>query len=192
MTARTDHREEALLKSLRSGSVDAFEEIFRMHWQPLYVIAKSKLHSHDDAEEVIQSIFSGLWEKREKLLITNLTFYLHTALKNRILNLIRSRITQEKYWEYYKNYLPSTEDQTENVVVFDDLNIAVEDAVKLLPEKSRQVFRLSRIEGRSNSEIAVQLHLSEKAIEYHLTKSLRHLKVHLKDFLAVVTLSFLF
>ena len=162
----------------------AFEEIFRRYWLPLYNSARSKLRSHDEAEEVIQAIFSTLWEKRQSLLITNLAYYLNTSLRNRILNIIRNRIPQEKYWDYYKAFIPPYGDITEQAIAFDDLKNAVELAVNHLPEKSREVFRLSRLEGRSNAEIAGLLNVSEKAIEYHLTKSLKQLRVQLKDFIS--------
>lgn len=183
MPNKTHHSESYLLSELRAGSVAAFEEVFKRHWEPLYLIAKSKLRSHDEAEEVIQNIFSVLWEKRESLFITNLTFYLNTALRNRILNLIRDKVPQEKYWTYYKSFMEEYQNVTDQTVAFSDLNDAVELAVSHLPEKSRQVFKLSRIEGRSNAEIANLLHVSEKAIEYHLTKSIKALRLHLKDYI---------
>ena len=179
----TDYNEPLLLADLRNGSVQAFEQIFKRHWEPLYRSARTKLGSHEEAEEVIQTIFSGLWEKRKSLLINNLSHYLNTSLRNRILNMIRDRIPQEKYWNYYKTFIPQQQDVTDQVVAFDDLNDAVEVAVSQLPEKSREVFKLSRLEGRSNAEIAGLLKVSEKAIEYHLTKSLKELRVHLKDFM---------
>lgn len=185
MQHQADHNEQMLLEKLRQGDAEAFERIFRLHWQRLYAIAKAKVQSHDEAEEIIQHIFSSLWEKRETLLITNLTFYLNTAVRNHVINLVRSRIMQEKYWTYYKTFIPAHGNVTREAVEFEDLNEAVEDAVNRLPEKSRKVFKLSRIEGRSNAEIADLLHLSEKAIEYHLTQSLRKLRVHLKDFMVL-------
>lgn len=183
-THQPEYDEMLLLKNLRSGCVDSFEKIFRKHWEPLYRIARMKLGSHEEAEEAIQQIFSLLWEKRETLLISNLTFYLNTALRNRILNIIRDRIPKEKYWSYYKAFFPRHGDTTEETVAFDELNRAVEEAVNHLPEKSRTVFRMSRIEGRTNAEIANVLNVSEKAIEYHLTKSLKELRIHLRDFMA--------
>lgn len=183
MPNQSEYNETLLLENLRKGCVDAFEQIFERHWGPLYRIAKRKLRSHDEAEEVLQHIFSRLWEKRQSLLITNLTYYLHTALRNRILNLIRGKIPQEKYWNYYKTFIPQHQDVTDQLVAFDDLSDAVELAVRHLPEKSREVFRLSRLEGRTNAEIASLLDVSEKAIEYHLTKSLKHLRIHLRDYI---------
>jgi RNA polymerase sigma-70 factor (ECF subfamily) len=180
MPNQTDHNEQLLLQSMRNGSVDAFEQIFKRYWHPLYILAKSKVREHQEAEEIIQNIFSTLWEKRETLLITNLSMYLQKSVRNRVLNLIREKITQQKYWDYYKTFIPDLR-VTENSAAFNDLNEAVEEAVNLLPEKSREVFKLSRIEGRTNAEIANLLHLSEKAIEYHLTRSLRKLRLHLRD-----------
>jgi RNA polymerase sigma-70 factor (family 1) len=176
--------EGLLLTKLRKGDAQAFEEIFRRYWKGLYMLAKSKVQSHDEAEEIIQSIFSSLWEKRRDLTITDLPSYLKACVRNRVLNLIRSNITKEKYWLHYRKFIPQEEEVTENVVHFDELDAALQEAVNALPEKSRQVFTMSRVEGRSNAEIANMLALSEKAIEYHLTKSLKNLKLRLKDYIA--------
>ncbi len=183
----TDRRydEAMLLDALREGRADAFEEIFNRHWEKLYRQARFKLQSHEEAEEVLQNIFSSLWERRETLLITNLTFYLNTALRNRVLNVIRNRLPEKKSWEYYKTFIPNNQETTDQDVAFEELNNAVEVAVGYLPEKSRRVFQLSRMEGLSNSEIANLLNVSEKAIEYHLTKSIRLLRVHLKDYITI-------
>jgi RNA polymerase sigma-70 factor (ECF subfamily) len=192
MPALDPERDRDLLQQMRNGSIAAFETIFELYWQRLYVHAKSKLSSHDEAEDVVQNIFSALWEKRQTLLITDLSYYLHTSVKNRILNLVRSKITQQKYWDYYKVFIPQVQPVTDNTVAFDDLQEAVGEAVSRLPEKSREVFKLSRMEGRSNAEIANLLNLSEKAIEYHLTRSFRELRVHLKDFMLVLPVGLLF
>jgi len=186
--ARTDVQ---LLDGLRKGKVEAFEEIFRKYWHSLYLKARSKTMSHDEAEEIVQSIFSTLWEKRTTILITHLPYYLQAAVKNRVIDNIRERSTQQKYWEHYRKFIPQQLTVTEQEVNFTELNGAVEAAIDHLPERSRKVFKLSRLEGRSNAEIAQLLQVSEKAIEYHITKSMRTLKVHLKDFIAVfvITLS---
>jgi RNA polymerase sigma-70 factor (family 1) len=184
----SNHTEQDDLENLRRGCQEAFERIFRKYWYTLYKIALGKTQSHEEAEEIVQTILFTLWEKRETLVITNLSFYLQTAVRNNILNSIRSKITQRKYWEYYKTFVPSQNEATEQSVIYQDLNEAVEAAVNRLPEKSRKIFRLNRLEGRSIAEIANLLKVSEKAIEYHLTKSLKQLKVHLNDYILFVAM----
>jgi RNA polymerase sigma-70 factor (family 1) len=175
-----------LLERLRKGSVEAFEEIFRKYWHSLYLKARSKTMSHDEAEEIVQSIFSTLWEKRATTLIGNLSGYLQTSVKNRVIDRIREQATHQKYWEQYGKFIPRQRLVTEEAYTFAELNGAVEAAIDHLPERSRKVFRLSRLEGRSNAEIAQLLQLSEKAIEYHITRSMRTLRVHLKDFIIIL------
>ena len=63
-----------------------------------------------------------------------------------------------------------------------DLQKAVEEAMKQLPEKTLEVFRMSRFEEKSVREIAEIMKLSEKAVEYHITKSLKVLKEHLNQY----------
>ena len=64
---------------------------------------------------------------------------------------------------------------------YDDLLADIQRGMQELPEKSKQVFALHRMEGWSVPEIASFLNLSEKAIQYHLTRSVKKLKVHLKN-----------
>jgi RNA polymerase sigma-70 factor (family 1) len=184
--------EERLLQGLARGDVHAFEEIFKVYWRPLFSTAFGKLQDRAEAEEVVQNIFSSLWEQREKIEIENLSAYLHRAVKNRVLNSIRAKVTEKKYWEYYRNFIPSVQNSTENTVIFDDLQQGLEAAVSNLPEKSRRVFQLSRFEGRTNHEIAKLMKISEKSIEYHLTKSLRELRIHMKDYITVFVAVVLF
>jgi RNA polymerase sigma-70 factor (family 1) len=186
-----NHTDEDLLRLLREGSKDAFEAIFNRYWNSLYRIAYARLKSHEDAEEIVQELLASLWKKRSELLITNLNQYLFTSVKHRVISAIRQRITHEKYWEYYKHFLPEGTTITEEVVEYNDLNTAIERAMQHLPEKSQQVFRLNRLQGLSIAEIAENLKMPRRTIEYHLTRSLRELRFHLKDFMFFVCICLL-
>ncbi len=186
MADLSDFNEPEVLRRLREGSIEAFELIFARYWRKLYTEAFGKLQSHDEAEEITQAIFVTLWEKKETLLISDLRNYLLVSVRNRILNHIRAKLTQQKYWDYYKAFIPQQRTLTEDAVNYNGLSHALEDAMNHLPQKSRDIFRLNRMEGKSVAEIASSLHLSEKAIEYHLTKSVKEIKVHLKDYMVML------
>ncbi len=187
----TTFSDQQLFEKIKSGCVNSFEQLFKRYWHVMYASARSRVQSHDEAEEIVQNIFSTLWEKRKSLHINDPRNYLYIAVRNSVINLVRSKIKERKYWDYYSKFIPVKEEATTHVVEFGELELAMERAVSHLPEKSRKVFRLSREEGRSNAEIAELLHVSEKAIEYHLTQSLRKLRVHLKDFILVLLLGIL-
>jgi len=86
--------DELLVKLLRVGEQDAFEEIYRRYWQKLLRLAQFKLRSKETIEEILQDLFISLWEKRENVLIENLEAYLNTSLRYLIINQIKKQILQ--------------------------------------------------------------------------------------------------
>lgn len=179
------HNEQDLLTSLKQGDEGAYNHIFTHYWKTLYLQAFAKLQSREAAEEVVQELFVVLWEKRNVLLISNLTHYLRMALRNKCIDYIRKQIVKEKYWNYYKTFLPRQENTTQDAVSYNNLMEAVESGMARMPEKTKKIFVLSRLEGKSVTDVAQLIRLSEKSVEYHLTKCLKTLKVHLKDFVLI-------
>ena len=146
-------------------------------------MAYCRVRSREAAEEIVQNLFMSLWDKRTTLSINNISSYLYAAVRHKVLNVIESEAVHRKYWDYYKNFIPHHENVTERTVEFNELLEAIEERMEYLPEKSKRVFTLNRLEGHSVTEIARTLNLSEKAIQYHLTRSLKQLRLHLKDFI---------
>ena len=183
MSSHTNHTDEQLLNAIQLDDEKAFSELFKRYWRKAQGIANAKVHSKEVAEEIVQDVFITLWDKRSSLRIHNFSSYLYTTIKNKSLNYIEACIVREKYWNYYKTFVPQFDESTEKTVAYDELVEAIENEVNHLPEKSKKVFRLNRLEGRSIAEIASTLNLSEKAIEYHITRSLKQLRLHLKDYI---------
>lgn len=150
-------------------------------------MAYARVRSKEITEEIVQDLFTSLWDKRSTHTIQHLPSYLFQAVKFKALNYIESRIVQEKYWDYYKNFMPQKDEATDILVEYHDLMDAIENGMNELPEKSKKVFRLHRMEGWSVPEIANLLNLSEKAIQYHLTQSVKKLRVHLKNYILALS-----
>lgn len=174
--------DEALLEMLCRSDTGAFDEIYRRYWVVVFRYAVGKVHTRQIAEDLCQDVFVSLWQRRNAVSIQNLEAYLVQAVKFGVLNYIRAKIKDKKYLDLSVAY-PSADNETENSVFLHNLMEAWEKAVAELPEKTQEVFRLSKAGNYSNKEIAVQLHLTEKAVEYHITKSFKFLRVQLKDFL---------
>ena len=177
-----------LITDLRAGREEALTEIFNRYFRPLYLTAFYKLKSHELAEEVVQELFTDLWDKREHLLAhsldaLNLSAYLERAVKNKVLNQLRRQVYDKKYWEYCRRHLPASVNATQEVAEFNELQNKLEHAMDNLSEKSREIFVLHKLKGVPVVQISRKLNLSEKAVGYHLTKSVKELKVHLKDFI---------
>ncbi len=148
-----------------------------------HAMTYARVRSEEATQEIVQDLFISLWDKRSTLSINHFTSYLYTAIKNRVLNYIESQMVRKKHWDYYKRFVPEQDDLTGNDVALNELMEAIENAMQRLPEKSKSVFRLSRLEGYSIPEISQRLNLSQKATQYHLTKSIKKLRLHLKEYI---------
>ena len=176
-----------LITLLRQGRHEALTEIFHRYWKPLYLAAFHRLRSHALAEEIVQELFTELWDKRQRLLSgdddnLNLPSYLHTAVKNKVLNHIRKRVYDQRYWEYCRRHLVPSGSLTDELAEYNDLQDKLNAAMEKLSDKTRQIFVLHKLKGVPVVQISRELKLSEKAVGYHLTKSVKELKVHLRDF----------
>jgi RNA polymerase sigma-70 factor (family 1) len=177
--------DSVLVKLLKAENSVAFREIYNRYWLVLFNTAKRKVYSAEIAEEIIQDIFTDLWERRGKVEIDNLKSYLFGALKFQIFNHIRNQLVQRDYENYSLKTNSIHDCQTENLLAYEDLLTAIESSIMRLPEKTRSIFRLNRLENRSVMEISVQLNIPERTIEYHLTQSLRLLRRELKEFVSL-------
>jgi RNA polymerase sigma-70 factor (ECF subfamily) len=171
------------MDAIRSDDQAAFGELFARYGKIVYKMAYSRLRTRVAAEEIVQNLFISFWDNRHTISVSNISSYFYIAVKHRVLNIIESRIVQKKYWNYYKTFIPHEENATERTVEFNELMAVIEERMKHLPEKSKEVFKMNRLEGHSIAEIASSLNLSEKAIQYHLTRSLKELRLQFKDYI---------
>jgi RNA polymerase sigma-70 factor (ECF subfamily) len=177
-----------LLEAIRGNDEKAFAELFRRYWKYVYAIAYKRIRSEAETQEIVQDLFISLWNKRARLSVAHLPSYLYVSVKNKILNYVASQSARRKHWDYYKLFIPAQDIVTDKEIELNELMNFMEDGIEHLPEKSKRVFKLNLLEGRSITEIAEMLNLSEKTIHYHLTQSIKKVRLHLKN----LTLSLLF
>ena len=180
----------ALVQALRGGDEQAFAEIYNRYGLLLLEQAYRKVNSREAAEEMVQDLFATLWHKRETTDILKLKEYLGSAIKYRVINLIKNRLTQNEYLAYCRVMASEADFKTEHDLAAADLSGALNRGLAHMPGHTREIFQLSRMEHQTVPEIAGRLKLSTKAVEYHLTRALKMLRVSLKDFL-VPLLAFL-
>ncbi len=174
--------DEQLVGFLREDDKKAFEEIYNRYWYRLFSIAYHETGTREEAEELVHDLFEHLWKNRHEHTIRHLSSYLVVSIKHLSTNYIKSQITRRRYLEYLILHNIRQSHSTEEVIQLGDLSKLVEEVMQKLPEKTYVVFRMSRFENQSVKSIAQQLSLSEKAVEYHITQSLRVLKEQLKNY----------
>lgn len=170
-----------LLGGLRAGRKDAYESIFKSYYAQLVGAAESMLRERSAAEDVVQDVMVELWKRRHSIDVdTSLRAYLFRAVRNRSLNQIRHRKVAPLADPEAADRVAGSPDR-----VFEtrELNTALRKAVATLPDRCREVFELSRVQGLSYAEIGKVLDISVKTVEAQMGKALRVLREQLAPFL---------
>ncbi len=175
--------EPSLLRQLREGSEEAFVTVYRIYWKPLFNHAYHRLHDEQDVKELIQDLFSELWQKRCSLEIhTSLSAYLQSALRFKILNLYKREKLKERFSSsVYINGDPSS-NSVDEAFNYAELNQAYEEALTSLPVKRRKAYHLKYHQGKSYAEIAQFMEISVSTVEKHINMAVKSIRFRLEKY----------
>lgn len=168
-----------LLKLIKQGDQIAFRHLFYQYADSLERFITYYIHDREKSQDLVLDIFTYIWENRQNFEIKQtLKAYLFQAARNKSFTYIRDKkipvyLEEMEGMEIVQNYDSELELQ--------ELHHLIEEAVSLLPDKCREIFRKSREENLTNKEIAGQLHISEKTVEGQITIALKKTRIHLGD-----------
>jgi len=172
-----------LLVLLSNSDGEAFTEIYNRYWRKLFVIAANRIKNLEDAEEIVQDIFTSLWKRRTELAqVSDIASYLSVSVKYRVIKMMDRYYNMQKYVDSVLAR-EQFDDSTQQSLAFNELQQELSIHVQQLPEKCRLVFQLSREEGYSQKQIAQELGISEKTVEAHLGKAFKTLRSKLAGFM---------
>jgi len=176
--------DETLMHHLKNDDSRAFEAIYRRYWRRLFVFIYHQIGSKEEANEIIQDLMTSLWVKRAETEIQNLRLFLFAAAKNLVNMYFRREINLRKYREYQLMQDIADSIEADNIVNEKELMKAIENALEGLPEKTASIFRMNKLDKVSINKIAIHMGLSDRAVKYHLTKSMQMVKAHLERYLS--------
>lgn len=167
--------ENQLIEGLRKSDPVSFKIIYRLHWQKLFNIAFHIMQDEADAEDVVQDVFSSLWYRRDQLQIrTALENYLVKAVKYTAFFYLKMQ-AERRNSTVACEHAAAPANNAEELLFHKELEAMVNTLLGTLPFKTRRIFSLSRFEGRTYPEIASEMGVSVKTVEYHISKALRRL-----------------
>ncbi|WP_282638681.1 RNA polymerase sigma-70 factor [Sphingobacterium thalpophilum] len=175
-----------LLNALAGGSIAAFERIYSHFWHKMYIVAYNILRNKEACEDIVQDIFSQLWNRRAHLDIRNLESYLITAVRFQVFRSINEQKCRNNLILTLTK-LPA--DFFEQAHVYQEIEEALQQGIEQLPEKCSKIFYLSRKKQLSNKEIAKQLNISVKTVENQITIAIKKLRKYLSPWTMPVLLS---
>ena len=154
------------------------EKLFKQHYRQMYRLATILLHDDAESKDVVHDIFAKLLDDHRDLREDTAQSYLLTSVRNRCMNVIRSRQIQERVEHLYLLDLDTTITPTERLE--EELR-ALRIGIDLLkPPVCRDVIVQHFRDGMTFKEIASRLGVSETTVYKHLHRALSQLRTHLK------------
>ena len=177
--------EKELLLLLSKGNQEAIKLIYQKYWQRLFLSAYNILRDKEACEDIIQEIFIELWQKRETLRITSsLGAYLFASTRYQVFHFIRKSPGRPELFENLEErFLTGAPDIP---LYVKDLQQRIDIAVEGLPEKCRDIYKLSREQDLSYKAIADHLQISPKTVENQLSIAFKKLREALGDLMLFI------
>ena len=192
-----DLSESLIIRELKEGNEHAYRYVFDAHYDVLCVIASRYLHDDFLAESVVGDVIFHLWETRENIDIqTSLRQYLVRSVRNRCLDYLKSRQFRH---EQTLSTLPddsrllersASHDHPLGYLLEKELEQTINDVIEGLPADCRRIFKMSRFDGKKNTEIAQELGISVNTVKYHMKQALRLLQQQLGKYFAFLLMAY--
>lgn len=175
--------------------INDFNKLFNEYYPRFIRFAQGYVKETEIAEDFVLEAFSAYWQNRSNLTPgTQPPAYVLTTVKNKCINhlqhiQVRQRAEQQinEHIEWRLNLSISTLQACDPDFLFSkEIQQIVDQTLNRLPQKTHQIFILSRNKGYSYKEIAEEMSLSIKTVEFHISKALQELRLSLKDFICLL------
>lgn len=182
MRTEENSTNDFLMFELQKGHESAFDYIFRKYFKALCAQANMYVNDLDKAQSLVQDCFVKLWVNRENAdSIKNLPSYLSFMVRNQCVDYLRKTKSLKNLHEDAEK--ETAEINSEDYAYKNEFEEKLIVVLAALPERSRIAFEYSRFENLTYKEIAEKMGISVKAVEALVSRSLKILRVEMKEYL---------
>ncbi len=173
----TVSKDKGYVERLKNDDFSAFDSLFKKYAESLYGFALSITKEPYIAEEITQVVFMKIWEKRAQLdEFRSIKSFLFSIAYSETISWLRKEKSEKHRMNVVGTEMLQATNETNWSIEFNDFNTIVDQIIEELPEKRKEIFKLSRVQGYSNKEIAIRLNISIKTVENQMTAALKTLK----------------
>ena len=174
------------MKLPQSDSEQTIKLLFDELFHQLALSAYRYVNDYGQAEEIVQDIFVKVWQNFDEVgQIKDLKGYLFKAVRNSSINFLKHIKVRQKFIDDSEVLSSSVEKSHEENISEEETKKRVHQAVNKLPDNWREAFILSKYDKLKYHEIAEDMNISQKTVEKYISKSLKFLRLELKDLVLV-------
>lgn len=175
-------RELTLL--LKQDDCSAFSKIYERYWQDLYNTAYKRSRNRELCQDIVQNVFTDLWNRRETLTIEDLPAFLHTAIRFQVFKQVTRQPEQASFLDLFEEIIMSPA-HADDMILEKEIVALMQTWIEALPAKRRKIFLLHYTEDLSTKEIAEHLGVSQKTVQNQLNTASQSLRTRLAHFLSL-------
>jgi RNA polymerase sigma-70 factor, ECF subfamily len=189
---RSKRRADVLFDQIKTGDQKALELLFSIYFPRLNDFARNVVNDDGISQDIVQEVFVKVWEKKAEIESLNIEGFLFRLVRNRCIDYIKhlkvvnNRLQKihiaSKYEELYRIDFVGNEPY---ILIEQELKMKIERTIQDLPDRCREVFMLSRMNGLKNKEIAEKLDINIKNVERHLNRALQSFRVNFSEELPI-------
>ncbi|TKG91518.1 RNA polymerase sigma-70 factor [Puteibacter caeruleilacunae] len=189
MEGSSIHIDHVLIKRLKKGDSNAFEIIFESYKGKLLGFVSQSIPIKEDAEGIVQEVFIKLWLSKENIdLSQSLNAYIYTIARNQVYDHLRKLIQKRKYIETILDTYRDQERTSENNFEYLEFERYLYENINNLPERTREIFKLAKLEGKKYNEIAAILDISEHTVDKNMRKANSIINSAIKKYSSLILL----
>ncbi len=172
-------------------SENNFNRIYEEYYKKAFLFVKSYVHDDFVSEDIVSEAMIKLWGKMKERPVESVQPYLFTILKNSALDHLKHETVRKTAYKSINEMLKLElklrisvlESRDPDKLFSSEIQEIVQSTLASLPEKTREVFMMSRFQYKTNKEIADLFGITVKGVDYHISGTIRELKIALKDYL---------
>lgn len=167
---------------MQSGSQEAFSDLYKYYSPRLYLNILGMVRDPELAEELVQELFSRIWQKRDCRGITeDFSGYMYRVALNLVHDffrrLKRDRRLRERFsllaGQYYEHVGQRIEQQ--------QLSHILQHAIERLPKQQKTAYQLVKLEGQTYKKAAEQMGISPLTVKEYLVAAHKSIRTNLSD-----------
>lgn len=167
-----------------------FNSIYTAYYRKAFLFTFSYVHNDQVAEDIVSEAIIHLWELSKEKEIESIEAILITYIRSKSLNYLKHLQAQENVYQTLLNKgqreleirISTLEACDPKEILSEELHAKVKTLLANMPEKTRLAFLRDRLDGKSHKEIAEEMGISVKGVEYHINKAVKILRENLKEY----------
>ena len=168
-------KDDLILVRIKKRDKEAFRYLYEFYFTKMVLFAESYLYDEEEARDLVQDLFFHLWDHASSLHVSSsIKAYLFTSVRNRCLNVLRDRKIRDEHND--KLFEAQLFSGTEDVVIDEEVQQRLQEALDSLPDKCREIILLKVVEGKKNKEIAEHLDIAETTVKTQVQRAYRMLR----------------